>query len=1217
MEQQENMTASDLVRLIEGGKLCQGIFLSDNLETVVQARERVIDVKDNVEFKGVTRGLEIVHHTFNSEIATKVFADNIEKRTPTAFSNAILFGVDIEAKYAERFGGEGHTYLSSVHYQLFPAESIQLGSNHVELRSEVINAWQNIEKSIEESAFAFQGHFGQFFEQYGSHITMGPIGFGAAVVSTAFCKGFQEEDRSKLLAVATEASKAALQMESSKAAILPGLPFSAYEVLGQTSRMCAEDLQNITVIVNRIGGSAEEMDLEKWRETVNQNNWAVIRRSFLPKPIWTLFPMYQGDFINHSKLASIMMEEWRSKKTTKVSVKKRINEPFQEKAESSIDQEWELLAEEGTGENSYVSREVDLKAEKVKQGKNDNYNGELKAGGPRKEEMTHEWTQDVDVDESKQGLKETVKPSEIIPKELGLRPNKEVETIERTQPFEKDHNSSMGDQNALTVDSCEPLAECEKDLRNIDKEANNYQEKRRSAGEEQVQETPALEGLNEEKPRDTMKVESGKKQPKKRKPTNKDLRYGLRKDIKSWLEKFPYIDRQNTENCLEELTILKSKYEEIVELWEDEVIYLREVQRRILLTANVLTDSTEKMQRDNIVKSLNAILDCRTQIQTARFPKIRWIIEIIREAAENYGIASFRIDDISQLSEILRQEIELSGLKGKGLRNLQKRLEMTVKDCSISAKKTRNNTYKFLVCANVLQIFCFNIKTFLFEFDLSVDDFSAMTQMLNTHLANFEALQDIRDKQAYVFRLALLCLNDRETAVQYTIDEMPGFLCPEVKNACFSHRQDKNTIDFEELNTFTEKYMRQNKLKVDWKTLHYSVKNQLHFLEHPHPERIQPATYDFINQSMDNSFINILRAMDMEKYYPQKLKYEDVLMLSSDIDDDVNKKPTSLSELPRHFTKHVIGLDSDTREKCHIVGSRDDDSSDSDDSDDDMDDEESIPQAVHPLDLVYVVYLCAGDFLRQELSNKLARCQYAVPLILPPPQQNKQKAKSILLHWGLKTISQVFYDNDNVVNSTLVDLDAPLVPCVSLGEETSWKSKLLNEMLSPHQKSFWHQGLKGGDYKQRVSQGMAEVAWYLPGRQGDNQFSYPVTFVNVRGCSKHFDRLCSSSTVTCIFTEEVDDELTRRLEKEPQLQKVVVVILHKGGNEKRVRKAASQLQKKFKLEKRQVIRRSADDINFSYVEERLKTSIESIIQSRDININTCERCESRRKYGDR
>ena len=898
MEQQGNITASNLVRLIEGGKLCQGIFLSENLDTVVQARQRVTDVKDNVEFKGVTWGPEIVHHTFNSKIATKAFAENIEKHTPTAFSNAILFGVDIEAKYAERFGGEGQNYLSSVHYQLFPSESVHLDSSHVELRSEVINALQNIEKSIEQSAFAFQGYFGQFFEQYGSHITMGPIGFGGVIVSTAFCKGFREEDRANLTAVATEASRAALQVESSKE-IVPGLPFSAYEVLGQTSRMCAEDLQNITVIVSRIGGSEEERDLDKWKTTINQSSWAVIRRSFLPKPIWTLFPRYQGNFINHSKLASIMMEEWRSKKTTQASAKKRTKEPYQETEESSIDQEWELLTEENTSADNYESQVIDLKAEKAKEENKDNWNEEVKEEGK---------SYSPDVDESTQGLKESAIPFESTQKEKALSPNDEI-GVKGTQPIEKDQNSSM-DQNVQIMDRYGPSAHFEKDFRNIDTEAKNYHEKARFATEEEeiadkrtlTDTNQTTEDLREERAMGKTEVESGRKQPKGRKPTNKDLKSGLRRDIQFWLEKFADINRRNSENCLEELASLRSKYEEIVELWEDEVIYLREVQRRILLVTKLLRDSTEKTQRENIVESLKTILNGGAQIQAARFPKIRLVMETIRETLDHVAIPSFGIDDISKLPEILKQEMEPLGRKGKGLRNLQKRLEMTFKDCSQSVKTTRKKTYKLLVCANVLQIFCFNIRTFLFEFDLSAEDLRAMTEMLETHLGIFEELQENKDKQAYIFHLALLCLNDRETALQNSIDEMPGGVCPEIKHACFRQPYDENTIDFKELNTFTETRMNYYKLKMDWKTLHYSVKNQIRFLHYPHPER-KPVTSDVISESTDNSVQKLLRALDMETYYPQKLKYEDVLMLSADINDDVNKKPTSLQELPWYFIK--------------------------------------------------------------------------------------------------------------------------------------------------------------------------------------------------------------------------------------------------------------------------------------------------------------------------
>ena len=79
-----------------------------------------------------------------------------------------------------------------------------------------------------------------------------------------------------------------------------------------------------------------------------------------------------------------------------------------------------------------------------------------------------------------------------------------------------------------------------------------------------------------------------------------------------------------------------------------------------------------------------------------------------------------------------------------------------------------------------------------------------------------------------------------------------------------------------------------------------------------------------------------------------------------------------------------------------------------------------------------------------------------------------------------------------------MDMEAPLVTCFSVVEEPSWKSRLLNKMLSPQQETFWHQGLKGGHCKQKISQGIVEVAWYLPGGRGGETFSHPVAFANIR-----------------------------------------------------------------------------------------------------------------------
>ena len=132
---------------------------------------------------------------------------------------------------------------------------------------------------------------------------------------------------------------------------------------------------------------------------------------------------------------------------------------------------------------------------------------------------------------------------------------------------------------------------------------------------------------------------------------------------------------------------------------------------------------------------------------------------------------------------------------------------------------------------------------------------------------------------------------------------------------------------------------------------------------------------------------------------------------------------------------------------------------DEDDDNDDIDGEEGfVPKdsafSVHPLDLTYSILLCADDFLRQELLDKMSRCQYSVPFVLPPTQRIQEDSKPLILHWGLRTMRRSYHYHNIVENKSLVDVECPLVSFVSFGEETSWKSRLLNKMLSPQQETF-------------------------------------------------------------------------------------------------------------------------------------------------------------------
>ena len=288
--------------------------------------------------------------------------------------------------------------------------------------------------------------------------------------------------------------------------------------------------------------------------------------------------------------------------------------------------------------------------------------------------------------------------------------------------------------------------------------------------------------------------------------------------------------------------------------------------------------------------------------------------------------------------------------------------------------------------------------------------------------------------------------------------------------------------------------------------------------------------------------------------------------------------------------KRIIALDSETRENCHVPRNLHDYSGSSSDTED-----ETIAD-IHPLDLVYIIFLCSDDFLRQELADKMAKCQYAVPFILPPEEYRNINSKNLILNWALKTITRNFYYyNENVVNQTLTNLQGPVVVCMHSGGETAWKSRIVNKMLSPQQETFWHRGLKGGDCSQFCSSGMVEVAWYLPGRQ-QNTFSHPVTFLNLRMDIEPSDVVCDKlyefSSLCCVFASEIDDEIKEFLRNKTVLNKVVLVILHREGEEKEVRQACKELAATFGLQKHQIIRKTADDVNFNLVFEQLQNQIE-------------------------
>ena len=219
--------------------------------------------------------------------------------------------------------------------------------------------------------------------------------------------------------------------------------------------------------------------------------------------------------------------------------------------------------------------------------------------------------------------------------------------------------------------------------------------------------------------------------------------------------------------------------------------------------------------------------------------------------------------------------------------------------------------YHFLVCVGVLRLFCFKLDRWLFEYDLSLKDLDTMARMLETTMKILDMLGDQHQQQAFVLNLALCSTQERNITVDFVLDRMKENLCAKLKEACVP--QGNKRKDEERSQNVICRMLPEEQPKPDFWYLMYSIKGQLHFLKQQNKVKtMSEETMDKLHAPLEG----LLELLDMTKYYPQKLKYEDVIMLRTDDFDDVNKKPTYRQDMPWYFMKHILSLDSETRENC-------------------------------------------------------------------------------------------------------------------------------------------------------------------------------------------------------------------------------------------------------------------------------------------------------------
>ncbi|KAM6980608.1 LOW QUALITY PROTEIN: up-regulator of cell proliferation-like [Aplochiton taeniatus] len=281
---------------------------------------------------------------------------------------------------------------------------------------------------------------------------------------------------------------------------------------------------------------------------------------------------------------------------------------------------------------------------------------------------------------------------------------------------------------------------------------------------------------------------------------------------------------------------------------------------------------------------------------------------------------------------------------------------------------------------------------------------------------------------------------------------------------------------------------------------------------------------------------NFIRKVGLLGFYPNKLTLRSLLEINQQCICVSGKHVRSIEDTPWFFLRKLLNINAECRTGLHLEN---DVEQNSDELRLDLytAEENTASDDVNPLDLITALFLCADNFLQQEMALKMAMCQFAVPLLLP----QGFRSQTTLMLWALRDILKewrphTLSESKGFLEDSIVLAKMPYFSFVRLKNCSLSKSQLLNFVLSSgqqHHNIFVHREMEGGAAPKQIANGVVELSWFLPcGTENLDIFTEPIAFANLRGdvclSEAQFRFLTKVSTATFICMDKIE-ELEHRL----------------------------------------------------------------------------------------
>ncbi|XP_007909699.1 interferon-induced very large GTPase 1-like [Callorhinchus milii] len=356
----------------------------------------------------------------------------------------------------------------------------------------------------------------------------------------------------------------------------------------------------------------------------------------------------------------------------------------------------------------------------------------------------------------------------------------------------------------------------------------------------------------------------------------------------------------------------------------------------------------------------------------------------------------------------------------------------------------------------------------------------------------------------------------------------------------------------------------------------------------------------------DSVYNQLLTDLGLQEYFPQKLTVNKVLEVRAEPLPD--RLPRAHKDIPWYFFRKLITANSTAR--CIKLTGSPEERSEGDEVDN-LFDEPMETLDFNPLDVITAIFLCADPFLKQELVMKMSTCQFAVPLLLPGTEGKilflLNSMRSLVKKWCPSQLAK----QNRFKEAQMMSFNLPSIAFIRLGRCSMSKSKYLNDILSPsqqHNDFFIHCNMECANVPRKVSDGLIEVCWYLPGVIEEMKiFPKALTVMNLRGDAAQFTSqvkfLTRVSTAVFICVDNITEKEVHALSKLSfEQQKLYLIVNPEKDQVETTKQHLRRLSQEKRITMNHVLlRRQGNDATFvQNVQKKINTILDNINGQSDI-----------------